>query len=107
MTQPHLLGRRIHIAGSIDNDAAIASAEEVERARAFVQGLTAELVKAGATFVVPVDDEKLREVDHQPICFDWLIQKTVFDNLVHRPLAASQPGSPRLITAVQHHKSES
>ena len=107
MTPPILLGRRIHIAGSIDSDAAIASAEEVARARAFVQGLTAELVKAGATFVVPIDDEKLREVDHQPICFDWLIQETIFENLVHRPLATSQPGSPRLITAVQHHKSES
>jgi hypothetical protein len=106
MTKSTLLGRRIHIAGSIDKDGAIATTEEVVLARSFVQGLTAELVKAGATFVVPVDDEKLREVDDQPICFDWLVQKTIFDNLVHRPVEASQPGGARLITVVQHHKSE-
>jgi len=106
MTESSLLGRRIHIAGSIDKDPAVASKEEVELARDFVQGLTAELVKAGATFVVPVDDEKLRDADNLPICFDWLVQKTVFDNLIHRPLEASQQGTQRLITAVQHHKSE-
>ena len=106
MTHSTLLGRRIHIAGSIHPDATVASQEEVALARAFVQGLTAELVKAGATFVIPVDDEKLRVVDGQPICFDWLIQKTIFDNLVHRPVEASEPGRPQLITAVQHHKSE-
>ena len=53
MTASRLLGRRIHIAGSIDKDPAVASKEEVELARDFVQRLTAELVKAGATFVVP------------------------------------------------------
>src|SRR6266498_438559 len=106
MSQSPLLGRRIHIAGSIDKDAAVATTAEVELARDFVRGLTAELVKAGATFVVPIDDEKLRDVDNQPICFDWLVQKTIFDNLVHRPCGPTLPGSTRLITAVQHHKSE-
>ncbi len=106
MAQLALLGRRIHIAGSVDKDVAVASTQEVELARTFVEGLTCELVKAGATFVVPIDDEKLRDADSRPICFDWLVQKTIFDNLVHRPAAASLPGSPRLITAVQHHKSE-
>jgi hypothetical protein len=106
MAQSQLLGRRIHIAGSIDKDEAVATTAEVELARDFVRGLTGELVKAGATFVVPIDDEKLRAADSQPICFDWLVQKTIFDNLVNRPVAESLPGSPRLITAVQHHKSE-
>jgi hypothetical protein len=101
-----LLGRRIHIAGSIDKDPSVASKQEVELSRAFVEGLIAELVKAGATFVVPVDDEKLRDADNLPICFDWLVQKTLFENLIHRSLEASQPGTQRLITAVQHHKSE-
>ena len=106
MTHSTLLGRRIHIAGSIHPDEAVASTQEVALARTFVKGLTVELVKAGATFVVPIDDEKLRSVDDQPICFDWLIQKTIFENLVYRPTEAAQPASPVLITAVQHHKSE-
>lgn len=105
---PHLplLGRRVHIAGSIVTDPSVAGTEDVEQARTFVEGLTAELVRAGATFVVPVDDEKPRECDRMPICFDWLIQKNVFDNLVNRPReAAALSGSP-LIVAVQHYKTE-
>jgi hypothetical protein len=101
-----LLGRRVHIAGSIVADKSGAATEDVRRARAFVESLTAELVKSGAMFVVPVDDEKPRQCDDIPICFDWLIQKTIFDNLIHRPReAAALSGSP-LIVAVQHYKSE-
>lgn len=101
-----LLGRRIHIAGSIAKDPAIASGDEVAQARAFVKGLTAELIKSGATFVVPVDDEKPRPADGHPICFDWLIQETISANLMHRPREASTLGGLPLILAVQHHKTE-
>jgi hypothetical protein len=101
-----LLGRRFHIAGSIVSDQSVASTEDVKQARAFVQGLTRELVKAGATFVVPVDDEKPRSCDDQPICFDWLILKTISDNLIRRPSEASVLNGVPLIVAVQHHKSE-
>lgn len=101
-----LLGRRVHIAGSIDTDPAVASMEEVAQSRAFVKSLTAELIKAGATFVVPVDDEKPRPADGQPICFDWLIQETISDNLMHRPHEASTLGGTPLIVAVQHYKTE-
>lgn len=101
-----LLGRRVHIAGSIVADQNVAAMEDVRQARAFVESLTAELVKSGATFIVPVDDEKPRQCDDIPICFDWLIQKTIFANLIHRPReAAALSGSP-LIVAVQHYKSE-
>jgi hypothetical protein len=60
-----------------------------------------ELIKKGATFVVPVDAEKTRE-DGQPICFDWLIWKAIQRNLARRPDEAPNP----LVIAVQHHKNE-
>src|SRR5947209_13202708 len=106
MSHLPLLGRRVHIAGSIVTDPNVAGTEEVGQARAFVAGLRGELVKAGATFVVPVDDEKPRACDDMPICFDWLIQKTIFDNLIHRPREATPLNGSPLIVAVQHYKSE-
>jgi hypothetical protein len=106
MSSLPLLGRRIHIAGSIVEDQNVASYEDVKQARDFVQGLTVELTRAGATFVVPVDNEKFRLGDDLPICFDWLIHKTIHDNLIHRPReTAMLDGSP-LIVAVQHYKTE-
>jgi hypothetical protein len=53
MARSPLFGRRIHIAGSIDTDPAVASAADVDAARDFVTLLTAELLALGATFVVP------------------------------------------------------
>jgi hypothetical protein len=102
MAQSPLFGRRIHIAGSIPDDLTLAPAAEVQRARDLVEGLVKELLKRGATFVVPVDSEKLRAVDDLPICFDWLIWQTLQANLVHRPANAPHP----LAIAVQHHKNE-
>src|SRR5688572_31523334 len=99
MAKSPLFGRRIHIAGSVPNDLANAPAAEVDQARELVRGLVKELVKRGATFVVPVDAEKLRPVDDRPICFDWLIWQTLHANLVHRPTNAPNP----LAIAVQHH----
>tara|TARA_R110002111_G_scaffold72582_2_gene116154 strand:+ start:231 stop:1397 length:1167 start_codon:yes stop_codon:yes gene_type:complete len=97
-----LHGRRIHIAGSIDVDLAIAATVEVELARDFVRQLVIELMKQGATFVVPVDAEKQRGEDNLPICFDWLIWETLAGNLPLRPSGAIDP----LAVAVQHHKTE-
>jgi len=102
MAKSTLFGRRVHIAGSIPNETALASTVDVQQARELVQGLVKELVKRGATFVVPVDAEKVRTVDNLPICFDWLIWQTIQDNLVHRPANAPNP----LAIAVQHHKNE-
>ena len=101
-----LLGRRVHIAGSIDTDSAVASPEDVVQARDFVAQLTTALLRAGATFVVPVDAEKLRAGDSQPICFDWLILQTIFQGLVYRPRDSSSLENVPLIVAVQHHKTE-
>jgi hypothetical protein len=101
-----LLGRRVHIAGSIATDPNVATTDDVRQARAFIEGLTAELVRAGATFVVPIDDEKPRPCDDLPICFDWLIQKTIFDNLLRRPREATALNGSPLIVAVQHYKTE-
>ena len=81
---------------------AIASPADVENARTFVQGLVRELVRRGATFVLPVDAEKLRSDDGLPICFDWLIWQTLHAHLANRPANAPDP----LAIAVQHHKSE-
>lgn len=96
-----LFGRRIHIAGSISTDPAIGSVETVRNARDFVRRLVPELMRRGATFVIPVDAEKLRP-DGEPICFDWLIWETINSNLAKRPAGAPN----RLAVAVQHHKNE-
>jgi|APTNR8051073442_1049403.scaffolds.fasta_scaffold30259_2 hypothetical protein len=96
-----LFGRRVHIAGSIDLDSAIASAEEVKAAREFVVALVIGLMKKGAVFVVPVDAEKTRP-DGSPICFDWLIWQTIAQNLAKRPTGAPNP----VAIAIQHHKTE-
>ena len=102
MGRSSLFGRRIHIAGSISCDTAVATPDEVRAARELVKGLVIALIERGATFVVPVDAEKLREGDNLPICFDWLIWKTLYHNLHLRPLGAPNP----LAIAVQHHKNE-
>ena len=102
MARSPLFGRRIHIAGSIVDDLAVAPAEEVERARDLVGALVKALMKRGANFVVPVDAEPKRKSDGLPICFDWLIWQVIRDNLASRPAGVSGP----LAVAVQHHKSE-
>jgi hypothetical protein len=102
MARSPLFGQRIHIAGSIVEDAAVAAASDVEQARELVAALVKELVKRGANFVIPVDAEPVRKCDGLPLCFDWLVWRTVKDNLALRP--ANVPGS--LAIAVQHHKSE-
>src|SRR5258708_5125501 len=96
-----LFGRRIHFSGSIAAHPAVATLEDVNHARDLVAALTRELLSLGATFVLPVDDEKLR-ADNQPICFDWLIWQTIHDNLARRPAGAMHP----LVVAVEHHKTE-
>jgi hypothetical protein len=102
MAKSILVGRRIHIAGSISPDPKIASPEEVDLARSFVSLLVAELVRKGTSFVIPVDAEKLRDEDAKPICFDWLTWQTLRDNLGTRPADAEYP----LAVAVLHHKTE-
>ncbi|HQY22299.1 MAG TPA: hypothetical protein PK389_00880 [Gammaproteobacteria bacterium] len=102
MERSPLFGRRIHIVGSIPKEEKYALAEEVERARQLVETLVKELLRKGATFVVPVDAEKFRESDGLPICFDWLVWDTIEKNLANRPIDAPNP----LIVAVKHHKNE-
>ena len=102
MTRSALFGRRIHIAGSVDVDPSVASEEAVGTARELVKGLVVELTKRGATFVVPVDAEKVRDADALPICFDWLVWETLSKSVHLRPSGAPNP----LAIAVQHHKTE-
>jgi hypothetical protein len=102
MARSPLFGRRIHISGSIATDPAIASKEDVEAARELIALLVKELVKRGANFVIPVDAEPTRKIDDLPICFDWLVWKTVRENIAHRPQNAPGP----FVVAVQHHKTE-
>lgn len=101
---PHssLFGRRIHIAGSVFEDTSVAPLSDVNAARELVASLVRELIKRGANFVIPVDAEQLRKADGVPICFDWLIWKTISQNLALRPAGAPIP----LAIAVQHHKNE-
>lgn len=102
MARSPLFGRRIHISGSVVNDLTLAPTADVKAARELVAMLVKELVKRGANFVIPVDAEPKRNVDDLPVCFDWLVWKTVKDNLIHRPQNVPGP----LIVAVQHHKTE-
>jgi hypothetical protein len=102
MPRSRLFGRRIHVAGSISSDLSVAPTAEVKQARALVRELVGELVRRGASFVVPVDAEKPRSADGIPICFDWLIWQTIHANLDRRPADAPTP----LAIAVQHHKTE-
>lgn len=101
MARSPLFGRRIHIAGSISKDPSIASVADVTAARELVAGLIGALMKHGATFVVPVDAEPTRD-DGKPICFDWLVWRTIKDSLSRRPSGVPEP----LAVAVQHHKNE-
>lgn len=102
MSVSSLLGRRMHIAGSIDKNLTIANSQDVKNARDFVSGLVKDLIKRGATFVVPVDAENLRPEDNLPICFDWLVWQAIMENIVHRPKDSPLP----VAIAVQHHKTE-
>ena len=52
--------------------------------------------------MVPVDAEPTREVDGFPICFDWLVWKTISEAMVTRP--PNVPGP--FAFAIQHHKTE-
>jgi hypothetical protein len=102
MARSSLFGRCIHISGSVVDDAAVAPAGDVRAARELVAALVKELIKRGANFLVAVDAEPLRKADGLPICFDWLIWKTIKESLALRP--ANVPGP--LAVAVQHHKTE-
>jgi len=102
MSISNLAGRRIQIAGSIATNSQVASTTEVELAREFVAALVPQLIALGATFVVPVDAEKLRPCDGKPICFDWLVWQTLNDNLPKRPSGVASP----LAIAILHHKTE-
>lgn len=95
-----IFGRRIHIAGSLPEET-IATTAEAERARRFVQQLVKDLLKKGATFVLPVDAEKKR-TDGIPFCFEWLIWTTIAQNLHLRPHRAPTP----VAVAVKHHKND-
>lgn len=101
MARSPLFGRRIHIAGSISKDAAVATREDVAEARKLVDGLVRALMRLGATFVVPVDADPKRG-DGESICFDWLVWQAIRDALATRPANAPVP----LAVAVQHHKNE-
>jgi hypothetical protein len=95
-----IFGRRIHIAGSLP-DQEVATTSEAKRARQFVQQLVKDLMKKGATFVLPVDAEKTRS-DGIPFCFEWLIWTTIAQNLHLRPHNAPMP----VAVAVKHHKND-
>jgi hypothetical protein len=101
MARSPLFGRRIHIAGSIVEDAAIAKPQDVEAARLLVSQLVRALMKRGATFVVPVDADPCRP-DGLPICFDWLVWSEIKAALASQPVGVPPP----LVVAVQHRKSE-
>ena len=98
MSSSTLFGRRIHIAGSVSKDSSVA---DVKETREFLKLLVGALVERGATFVVPVDDEKVR-ADGLPICFDWLVWKVLDECVDHRPADAVAP----FAVAVRHHKNE-
>lgn len=100
-----LLGRRVHISGSISKDPSIATPDVVETTRKFVEELVISLIKDGACFVVPVDRNPKRD-DGFPICFDWLVLETIDKHARSQPAEAKRSSQP-LLVAVQHYKNES
>ena len=102
MVSVPLLGRRMHIAGSVSEDTGVASFEEVQFGRKFLAALVDALIRRGASFVIPVGAEPLRPGDGLPITFDWLIWQSVYDAWTQRPDGARDP----FAIAVQHHKTE-
>lgn len=97
-----LHGRRVHISGSIHESTDYANPVSVQAAQEFIRNLVMELLKEGATFVVPIDKEPEHE-DGRPVCFDWLVLETIYENLTMRPRNAPLP----LIVGAQHFKNES
>ena len=100
MTKSVLFGRRVHISGRISECIDDATTENVNVTRNLVGRLVKECMEQGANFVVPVDAEPLRSCDDTPICFDWLIWETIFDNLHLRPSDAIDP----IAIGVMHEK---
>ena len=101
-THGRVFGQVVHIAGSIDASADVASLADVDSARDIVKALVVDLLAKGASFVVAIDAEKTRECDGRPICFDWLVLNTVWDNLGLRPAGGPKPA----VVVIKHHKSE-
>ena len=96
-----LRGLRVHIAGSVDKDCSRISTARVRYARQVIRNLVERLVEKGANFVIPVDVERWRD-DAEPVCFDWLVLRTIYENLHKRDLAAPGP----VVVAVKHHKTD-
>lgn len=101
MNARSLLGLRVHIAGSVDKDCSRIPTARVRYARQVIRNLVERLVEKGANFVIPVDVERRRD-DGEPVCFDWLVLKTVYENLWRRPSTAPGP----VVVAVKHHKTD-
>ena len=101
MNKKPLFGKRVLISGSISKKAEIAKTENVMKAREFIKNLVLELVQQGANFVIPVDTERYRKTeDNLPICFDWLIWETIYQNRQLRPVGAPDD----FVIGVLHHK---
>ncbi|MFB0611967.1 hypothetical protein [Aurantiacibacter poecillastricola] len=101
MPRSPLFGRRIHIAGSISGDPAIAAPHDVAAAQDLVRGLVLSLMRKGANFVIPVDAEPKRD-DALPLCFDWIIWQAILDGMASRPANVPTP----LAVGVLHNKTE-
>ena len=101
MPRSPLLGRRIHIAGSVPEELDHASSADVVAAREVVAALTTELIARGATFVVPIDKENI--AGRQYAGYARLAR------LGDHPYQSTSPAGGEavpLAIAVQHHKTE-
>lgn len=100
MNGSRLATRRIHIAGSISDDPAIAPLTAIEDAREMIRLFVAGLITRGAGLVVPLGEDPRREADGAPCLFDWLVLEAVETHLTRRPRGALFP----TVIAVKHHK---
>lgn len=100
----NLRGRRIHIAGSADQDA---DEGKLSYVHSLVSELSTALAREGASFVIPFGREPLLEgrVDGPSIIFDWTVAEAV-----HRALkdGRAQPSSPngRLVSTLATSKTD-
>jgi len=94
----NLQGKRVHIAGSANEDT---TPELLKYAHELIAHLTFKLAAEGATFVVGVGAEPKTPASRGsiPIIFDWTVLETLNESIVNGAIAISAEQAP-LVTTV-------
>lgn len=95
----NLCGRRIHIAGSADQET---DEKRLQYVHSIISKLTAALAAEGATFVIPFGKEPLLRdrTDGPSIIFDWTVAEAVYESLTGGRVLPPGPNGPLVLTVV-------